>query len=1066
MAVSQEPSHQPPARHPAEPRLHERISNRLLLLWDWPFRYLFGRDVFISYRRDDAQEYARNLADELLKQAPPKTSCYLDQWLASPTRKPPGALLRLARRSGVFVLVGTQGATTSESVEKEIREFSRSRRHAVLINVAGSLDRVDWDKRPWYDISGANRELREPAEAVAAASPSPIVMDQILKSLTFTRQDERLKRSVRRTAGAVLLLIAAAVGITSVVVANAQKEVAEAASRLADATRKTNQAEARTQDAEKQLRWAERRSRDADSIAKRSDAVARRNELTAKAAKQREKEANVEAQGASDRELLAITRADSASEQQRIAAAAMDRQEQITAAAMLANEAISIFNESPNNVERSVFFGIQSMARYDSLGVSNVTAYTALRNSLATMPLRYDSLARPRAWLASSHDIADHGNVIALSGDDTVLIINRQKKITTKITVRTRIKGIRLSSDGGRILVTHSSGFSVFDSRNGTLLDSVNRSSSFGTADISTTGDTVAYSFGTYPKYFLHARNIRQHMDIDSLPAPVGCIQFPPSPSRRGVAISLLNGYVILWHPGETQAYEILLKSPDETFHSLQFDTSGRHLAARTDTRVYVWDLDSVENQSTPAIFQQGDQIRSMAFKNTSRFINGFELATSGDDRIVRIWRNGRSQPVKEIRTEEAITSMAFSDNNNLLAMASNSSHVAWMLDLTTETISTVFERLSSPETIQFADNGNTVVIADYYGATSWSAQGALPITRLFCPGFQSLAYSQNGSHVALLTNSILGTALIIVDTAGTRSQQLMLPELGRALSISANRRTGALVVTGVNGVAAISGLYNYPLTVQRLISDSNITTADLDLHGHFLATGYVGSVKLWSESQSGGMELQETICLDPGERVTALAFSKQGGMLAIGSSANRILVYRIIDNMPVHCCSIPHSAAPTSMLFSNDGHHLVIGGRGDGIRVWHIGAESADSVVTIPIACSDGDLKLDPDGIYLATTSGYGDHIVRIWDKWRTAKPVEIARINDGEFGSLTAIAFSPDGRYIAAGGMESAFLAQWPWRPNDLMLTACQRLRYGISIAEWALSGVGNIRPMNVCH
>ncbi|HEY0555503.1 MAG TPA: hypothetical protein VGG20_14675, partial [Thermoanaerobaculia bacterium] len=60
----------------------------LLRLAETPARYIFGRDIFISYSHVDAAQYAPDLA-EALRVKRPKLSIYLDRWIAPTADKLP-----------------------------------------------------------------------------------------------------------------------------------------------------------------------------------------------------------------------------------------------------------------------------------------------------------------------------------------------------------------------------------------------------------------------------------------------------------------------------------------------------------------------------------------------------------------------------------------------------------------------------------------------------------------------------------------------------------------------------------------------------------------------------------------------------------------------------------------------------------------------------------------------------------------------------------------------------------------------------------------------------------------
>jgi hypothetical protein len=73
-------------------------------------RYFLGEDIFISYYRDDATDYATALATHFTDA---KLSCLFDQWCATPGERVPKWFLRAVRDSSLCVLIFTENAGKS-----------------------------------------------------------------------------------------------------------------------------------------------------------------------------------------------------------------------------------------------------------------------------------------------------------------------------------------------------------------------------------------------------------------------------------------------------------------------------------------------------------------------------------------------------------------------------------------------------------------------------------------------------------------------------------------------------------------------------------------------------------------------------------------------------------------------------------------------------------------------------------------------------------------------------------------------------------------------------------------
>src|SRR5580658_9056103 len=80
-------------------------------------RYVVGYDIFISYSRHDATEYARALYRRL---SALNFLCFLDEQEIAAGSALRHSLLRALRRSSVLVIVGSPGAFASRYVELEV----------------------------------------------------------------------------------------------------------------------------------------------------------------------------------------------------------------------------------------------------------------------------------------------------------------------------------------------------------------------------------------------------------------------------------------------------------------------------------------------------------------------------------------------------------------------------------------------------------------------------------------------------------------------------------------------------------------------------------------------------------------------------------------------------------------------------------------------------------------------------------------------------------------------------------------------------------------------------------
>lgn len=244
---------------------------------NWIFKFLLGDDIFISYSRADGATYAAGLANELTKL---RFSCKLDQWGTESGAEMPESLKKSLKRSAVLVLVGTEGAAKSRHVGSEIEEFKRTGRVIVPVIFDGTLLKNGLTCKDGELVRLQENSISSPAAVeaiwageieglpISADKPESLktgdaadeIVSRIEKTFTFSRKDERLRKTSLATAILLLLLIAA----SAVAFGTAVVKGEEAAKKTAEAVTATAAAEEAKKNAEDQQKLADAAKKDAD----------------------------------------------------------------------------------------------------------------------------------------------------------------------------------------------------------------------------------------------------------------------------------------------------------------------------------------------------------------------------------------------------------------------------------------------------------------------------------------------------------------------------------------------------------------------------------------------------------------------------------------------------------------------------------------------------------------------------------------------------------------------------------------------------------------------------------
>lgn len=161
---------------------------------------------------------------------------------------------------------------------------------------------------------------------------------------------------------------------------------------------------------------------------------------------------------------------------------------------------------------------------------------------------------------------------------------------------------------------------------------------------------------------------------------------------------------------------------------------------------------------------------------------------------------------------------------------------------------------------------------------------------------------------------------------------------------------------------------------------------------------------------------------------VRSVAFTKDGSQVITGGSGGALTWWDTAADAPQPLHTIPaHKGWIRTLDVSSDGKLLASGGNDDTIRVWDLATRKLRFELTNHarnIYC----VAFHPNGRFLLTGDLMGE--LRQWDiatgkevRKFDAKPLH--NYNGGQrvdFGGIRAIAVSPDGKHVAAGGLHKA--------------------------------------------
>jgi WD40 repeat protein len=175
------------------------------------------------------------------------------------------------------------------------------------------------------------------------------------------------------------------------------------------------------------------------------------------------------------------------------------------------------------------------------------------------------------------------------------------------------------------------------------------------------------------------------------------------------------------------------------------------------------------------------------------------------------------------------------------------------------------------------------------------------------------------------------------------------------------------------------------------------------------LASGSTdGVIRIW-DTHSGQLRL--TLSGHTRE-VNSLAWNSGGSRLA--STGWNDMSLRIWDTTTGQATKIIQDVGAEAVAWSPDDTRLATSGGGSGIRIWN--PVTGEVILSFPAGSGRESVDWHPDGTHIASTSGYENDAPVISD---ASSGQLLQTLGSGvNMRRLFAIAWSPDGNYLASGG------------------------------------------------